>query len=316
MNDSSSTSRLRARPARLLIAVDLSVASRQVVDFASRLAPAGASIRLVSVAENPRTLIPIGSLPRAVLDSVRAELRNDATAAVSRAREALTRSDLRLETEIIDLTRHGGDLVHALLHSAETWRAELVLVGARHHHGWLSRWVEGTVSEPLARSSHCPIMIVPARGRDLHRPPRRILFAIDGSSQSMGALAFGLTLAVPDADLRGIYVVDRAVRFVDVVPITALEDAFIEEGEKALSSARPLLEGVSSCSSVAMVSTERTNDDVAHAILREAGRWGADLIVVGSHGRRGMARWLLGSVAGRVARMTSIPLLIVNERDA
>ncbi|KAF1061876.1 universal stress protein [Burkholderia gladioli] len=65
-----------------------------------------------------------------------------------------------------------------------------------------------------------------------------------------------------------------------------------------------------------MVCTERTNDDVAHAILREAGRWGADLIVVGSHGRRGMARWLLGSVAGRVARMTSIPLLIVNERDA
>jgi nucleotide-binding universal stress UspA family protein len=52
-------------------------------------------------------------------------------------------------------------------------------------------------------------------------------------------------------------------------------------------------------------------DDIAHAIAREAESWRADLLVLGTHGRRGPARWLLGSVASRVARITKTPLMLV-----
>ncbi len=50
---------------------------------------------------------------------------------------------------------------------------------------------------------------------------------------------------------------------------------------------------------------------VPGAIVEEARRWGADLIVVGTHGRRGLDRLLLGSVAEGVARMSPVSVLLV-----
>jgi nucleotide-binding universal stress UspA family protein len=65
----------------------------------------------------------------------------------------------------------------------------------------------------------------------------------------------------------------------------------------------------------ALVDTETSNDDIAHAIVREAQRWNADLLALGTHGRRGPARWLLGSVASRVARIATTPLMLVHKDE-
>ena len=317
MNSDGSTGSTRARPRRILIATDLSDASQRALDFARAIAPPGADVRIVSVAENPRTLVPTGSLSASVLNAAREELLQDATAAVARARSAFADVGVQLDTEVIDLEKQGGDLIHALLQCANAWKADLLVLGAREHHGWLSRWVNGTVSEPLVKLSHCPVLIVPARDKArAHRSPERILFAVDGSGQATQALKFGLTVAMPSAELRAVYVVDRAGKFTDIVPVSMLEDAFIEQGEEALKAAKPILE--SACanhSTAAIVTTATAHDDVAHAILREADKWQADLIVMGTHGRRGMARWLLGSVAGRVAHVTPVPLLLVSSHD-
>lgn len=302
-------------PRRLLVAVDLCAASQQALAFAAGLVTPGAQVHIVSVAENPRTLLPTGALSAAVLDAVRAELLRDATAAVAHARASLEARGIAADTEVIDTDGHGGNVVHALLHAARAWHPELMIVGARQHRGWLARWVEGTVSEPLARLAPCPILIVPAEATPTSpHVPRRILFAVDGSSQARNALAFGLTLASAEADLRAIYVVDHAVRFTDVVPIDALRDAFIEEGEAALGNAAPMLAKVSAHATTTLIETAQANDDIAQAILLEAEKWHAELIVMGTHGRRGVARWLLGSVADRVAHATSIPLLLVNSQ--
>jgi nucleotide-binding universal stress UspA family protein len=314
MNDDTISNGAPIRPRRILIATDLSAASQAALKFASKISPPGSDVRIVSVAENPRTLIPLGSSSAAVLDTARQELLQDATSAVTRASADFARTDVRLDTDVIDLEKRGGDLVHGLLDCAHAWRADLLVLGADEHHGWLSRWVNGTVSESLAKLSHCPTLIVPTRDKArVHRTPERILFAIDGSEPALQALRFGLTFATRDAELRAIYVVDRAGQFTDIVPVDVLEDAFIEQGERALKDVRPMLEAA--CphhSTAALISTAKVRDDVAQAILREAEKWRADLIVMGSHGRRGIARWLLGSVAGRVAHATHAPLLLVN----
>lgn len=316
MNDDSMAAGAFTRPQRILIATDLSAASRLALDFAREIAPPHANVRIVSVAENPRTLVPTGSWSASTLDSAREELLQDATVAVTEARDAFVTADVQLETDVIDPEKHGGDVVHALLGCADSWHADLLVLGARDHQRWLSRWISGTVSEPLAKLCRCPILIVPARGAtSVHRAPERILFAIDGSDQALKALKFGLTLATPNAKLRAVYVVDRAGQFTDMVPVGVLEDAFVEHGKRALNEVKPMLESVhANDSSTALLSTERTRDDVAHAILREAERWQADLIVMGTHGRRGVARWLVGSVAGRVAHTTQAPLLLVNSQ--
>lgn len=316
MNTSTSPSPMPTLPGKVLIAVDSSAASRHAVAYARNIVAQGGTVRLVSVAENPRTLVPTGSFVGEALSSARAELLRDAADALAVAGEAFAQCNIRVETDAIDLSVHGGDVVHALIEAADTWQAELLVVGTRQHHGLL-RWIEGTISEPLAKLSRCPLLIVPATHTvKAERAPERILFAVDGSRQAMAALHYGVRFATRDAHVRAIYVVDRAVRLGDFVPIDALEAGFVDEGTHALAQAEPILAGASGRSSTRLVTTARTDDDVAHAIVREAGHWQADLIVMGTHGRRGVARWMLGTVAGRVAQLSQTPLLLVHALEA
>jgi nucleotide-binding universal stress UspA family protein len=305
-----------ALPRRVLIAVDSSNASRNALAYASTILPHGGEVRLVSVGENPHTLFPTGRHINQALESVRDELMKDAAEALEQAKTLLVPCDVRIETEVIDLSKHGGVVVQALADAADAWQAELLVVGARHHHG-LARWVEGTVSEALTKRLQCPLLVIPEgyRIENAHLP-ERILFAVDGSPHAANALRLGVRFAARDAHLRALYVIDRAVRLSDFVPIDALEDAFIDEGKHALAAAEPVISRASIRSTTALVKTGRTRDDVAHTIVREAGKWHAQLIVMGTHGRRGISRWILGSVAGRVAHLAQTPLLLVGTRDA
>ncbi|KWK70182.1 universal stress protein [Burkholderia ubonensis] len=315
MTSDSSSGGISARPGRVIVAIDGSASSGQALTYARNIVPPGGQVCIVTVADNPRTLVPTGAATAAYLDAARAELLGDAVAVLGKARDAFARGDVHVETEVIDLSRRGGDIVQALLDVARTWQAELVVVGARQHHGLL-RWLEGAVSAPLAKQTACPILIVPdGCGSVVEHAPRRILFATDGSPPALRAMRFGIRYASADTALRAVYVVDRAVRLTDFVPIDVLENAFVEEGERALAAAASVLAEVSAHAGTALVHTQRTGDDVSQTIVREATAWRADLIVMGSHGRRGIAGWMLGSVALHVARITRVPLLLVNARE-
>ncbi|KWD88694.1 universal stress protein UspA [Burkholderia ubonensis] len=315
MISDGSSGAISTRPGRILVAIDGSASSAQAMTYARNIVPSGGQVCIVTVADNPRTLVPTGAATAAYLDSARAELLQDAVAVLGKARDAFARSDVHVETEVIDLSKRSGDVVHALLDIARTWQAELVVVGARQHHGLL-RWLEGAVSEPLARQTGCPIIIVPdGCGSVVEHAPRRILFATDGSPPALRAMRFGIRYASADTALRAVYVVDRVVRLTDFVPIDVLENAFVEEGERVLAAAASVLAEVSEHAGTALVHTQRTGDDVSQTIVREATAWRADLIVMGSHGRRGIAGWMLGSVALHVARITRVPLLLVNARE-
>jgi nucleotide-binding universal stress UspA family protein len=274
----------------------------------------GVQVRIVSVAENPRTLLPLGSLTEIELQTARAELFRDATEAVAHAKGEFAHVAGDIETDVIELSKQGGDTASALIDAATEWKADLFVVGARQHHGIL-RWVEGTVSESVTRLASCSILVVPASyDAEIRRCPHRILFALDGSPASLDAMRFGLQLATPEAHLRAVYVIDQSVRLTNFVPIHVLEDAFIEEGRNALADAAGVFADLSNHVETELLRTEPTSDDVPHTIVREAERWHADLVVVGTHGRRGLARWFLGSVAARTARISHIPLLLARPR--
>lgn len=314
MTTSSGSANSSNRIKRILIAVDSSPVAARAVAYMRYLAVPGVKVRIVSVAENPRVLLPLGSLTNAELQTARAELVRDASEAVAHAKEAFAQGNGDVEADVIELSRHGGYTTNALIDAAIEWKADLLAVGARQHLGIL-RWVEGTVSEIVTRQTPCSILVVPASYEvEIREAPRRILFALDGSPASLDAMRFGLQLATPEAHLRAVYVLDRAVRLTDFVPIDVLEDAFIEEGKTALANAAGVFAGLSNHVESGLLRTEPTSDDVPHTIVREAGRWHADLVVVGTHGRRGLARWVLGSVAARTARITHTPLLLARPR--
>ena len=316
MNTSTSPVQAIRAPQRVLIAVDGSTASAHALAYAKALSPSNAAVHIVSVAENPRTLFPLGSKTMAFLESARVELLRDASDALSRAKAALDRDDLVIDTEVVDLAAHGGDVVNALADSAQTWQAELMIVGARQHHGLLG-WVEGTVSGPLGKLIGCPLLIVPEGFASVaEHLPRRMLFAVDGSAIALDALRTGLAFSRVDTEFRAIYVVDRPPMLGDFVLGGALEEALIGEGNHVLQGATAIIEGTARHAQSQLVHADRTGADVSHLIVRDALEWNADMIVMGTHGRRGVTGWLVGSVAGRVARITKTPVLLVHASRA
>ncbi|MCC8402375.1 universal stress protein [Paraburkholderia sp. MMS20-SJTN17] len=299
---------------RILIAVDSSSVAARAAAYIRYMTVPGVEVRIVSVAENPRVLVPLGSRTDAELQTARAELLRDASTAVERVKEIFVQVNVNVDVRVLELSRTGGDTANALIDAASEWQADLLVVGARQHHGLL-RWVEGKVSEFVTTRAACSILVVPANYEaEIHAFPRRILFALDGSRFSLDALRFGLLFAAPESSLRAVYVIDRAVRLTDFVPIHVLEDSFKEEGENTLAAAAGVFANLPNHVESGLVKTKVSNDDVPHAIVREARRWHADLLVVGTHGRRGLARWLIGSVAERTARITHTPLLLARPR--
>jgi nucleotide-binding universal stress UspA family protein len=144
---------------------------------------------------------------------------------------------------------------------------------------------------------------------------RKILTAVDGSEIAERALREAIKLAREwRSRLRILHVVDesplwQAPEGVGVNYTTVIE-SFRETGRKieaaALKSARDA--GVEAESALLELSGAGR---VAELIVEDAKEWGADLVVVGTHGRRGFAHLVLGSVAEGVSRAASTPVLLV-----
>jgi nucleotide-binding universal stress UspA family protein len=142
---------------------------------------------------------------------------------------------------------------------------------------------------------------------------RRILVAVDGSEASRRGLREALRLAkAEEAHLIVLHVVN------DFYSYGALEGAGLgvdvtaalrEEGRRLLG--RLAAQAAKEAVKAKTVLREVGAGPVADVIVREAGRQRADLIVLGTHGRRGVRRLVLGSDAEQVLRTSRVPVLLV-----
>jgi len=140
---------------------------------------------------------------------------------------------------------------------------------------------------------------------------KHILIATDGSELAGKAVAVGLALA---RQLKAKVTVVTATEPWAAMATGAGAFAFpVAEYEKAASeSAERILSEVSQAAKREDVACEvvRVNDFPAEGIIETAKVKGCDLIVMASHGRRGLARALLGSQATRVLTLSAVPVLI------
>jgi nucleotide-binding universal stress UspA family protein len=143
----------------------------------------------------------------------------------------------------------------------------------------------------------------------------KILVAVDGSPNSAHALEHAAGLAKGlSARLRLIHVVDMGL--IPYGPelgmdIDALLDARYVAGEMTLATARDRLQALGLEVETRLVDTVTPTVHVAATIAEDAVNWQADLVVLGTHGRRGVERLLIGSVAEGVARRSTVPVLLV-----
>ncbi|MGU7780763.1 universal stress protein [Burkholderia sp. PU8-34] len=300
---------------RIALAVDSTPESLHAAQYARTLLRPGMQLRIVSVIDNPRLMLP--DIPRidALLTSARDEMLADAQAVLDRIAPSFADTGAQVEQGILDASVAGGTIADTLAWDTAAWQADVLVVGANRHHGLL-RLVEGAVSDQLMRRARCALLIVPASyRRDSDTAPQRVMFAVDGSEPSMHAVQVGMNFATPTTLLYAAYVVDRAIRLTDIVPVRALEDAYRAEGEDALAKVATLFHRCANPTKRGIIETHSTSDDVAHALMREAVHWRAELLVVGTHGRRGLAALLIGSVARRVAHLAEVPVLLVRGGD-
>jgi len=147
----------------------------------------------------------------------------------------------------------------------------------------------------------------------------RILVPLDGSESASPALDAAIGLArVTGAELQPLYVIDIPVIVYEVPGFdpSIARDACLEQSRIVCgdAQARMTMEGVKGTPRSAEV--QLGAEDVGQCIERVAADWHADLIVMGTHGRRGVRRLMLGSVAERVLRLARCPVLLVPLRAA
>ena len=141
---------------------------------------------------------------------------------------------------------------------------------------------------------------------------KQILVPIDGSDTSNLALKHAIALAKDQRSMLRLFnIVDLTPTYssVNAPQVIERQDALQAEGQKVIAdgSATVLAAGIQ-CDSKCIAASDKHAYDL---IEEEANRWPADLIVIGTHGRRGIRRVFLGSVAEGLARISSKPVLLI-----
>ena len=143
----------------------------------------------------------------------------------------------------------------------------------------------------------------------------RIDVAIDASEPASAALETALRLAGEQhARLRAVHVVDLEPLLTagaEGIDLDAVEAAWCAAGRKILDRVTRLAADAGVDIETELLETPGDGDDISDAIVADAASWKADVIVIGTHARRGLARQLLGSVAEAVARNAAVPVLLV-----
>jgi nucleotide-binding universal stress UspA family protein len=144
---------------------------------------------------------------------------------------------------------------------------------------------------------------------------KHILVAVDGSDSSNLALNEAIRLASEQhATIRLVHVVDLIPTYTDLETpsqVVRYQEALREIGQKVLSDCRASTDKSGIQADVQLHIIETPGEHIYDAIAEEAVRWPADLIVIGTHGRRGIRRFILGSVAEGVIRVATKPVLLV-----
>ena len=280
----------------ILVPLDGSTFADRALPFAVSLASAhGARLSLL----HTMPVVPAVVHPWSELD-VAAKLEGMAAQVRERGLQATARTAY-------------GDAASTILDAATDVRADLIVM-ATHGRSGTGRWLYGSVADRVLRQAAVPVMMVPvahAHAWEQDRPAT-ILVTLDGSALSEQALAAAST--VGGGTGAGLVLMRVVPRFTDAaslfdpvhLSLAPLDSARLRGAEDYLQS----LAGAAHWAA-GPVDTVVGEGNVPSEIARVARQEGADLIVMATHGRTGLARLTTGSVATEVLQHAQTPVLLV-----
>jgi nucleotide-binding universal stress UspA family protein len=276
---------------KLLIAVDSANTTQVLVDAVGlRPWPEGTTAQVLSVVADTDVPEEVWREFGYKKEAVGREMENRGKQITSLSVEQL--KGVGIPAEVV-VSR--GDPRHLIPFFARKWSSEIIFVRA-HVRKDFQHWMLGSVARAVVTSAPCTVQIVRNQTKDRHTldSPRRLLLATDGSETSMAAAKALARRPWPQGSEFKIVTVEEPWL---IKPSSTMLN--INRAEEVLASA-----GLKATADV-------LDGNPKEAILEEAKKWNADLIVVGSHGRRGFKRLLLGSVSEAVAMSAHCSVVVV-----
>lgn len=195
-----------------------------------------------------------------------------------------------------------------LFELAHRQKADLLVVGTHRRRG-LGRLRFGSVSRAVLHHSTITVAVVPP-GEEHRQPPtpklQRVLVATDFSDLGNKAVSYGSAILQRGGTLKLIHVIEPAA-----ISTKTKNKPRPAKGNPKLASQLHALVSADARERVDIEEEIIENADAAEAIAQEAEQFRADAICLGSHGRTGLAKTFLGSVAQGVMTKTTRPVLIV-----
>lgn len=294
---------------KIFLAMDTSSASQVALEqVAERPWPTASSWEVLSVVE-PSHLWTTSEV---------------ALGAVGHAEQVVQRAVARLRSKGWEATGAAlsGDPRAVILDRARSMGADFVVVGS-HGTSAITKFLLGNVAATVLRYAPCSVEIVRTRvGKEASPHAFRVLLATDGSEYSQLAARSIADRPWPAGTevriLSAVELILPAARAFLQPPL--IDSAFVEfarteamhRSQDAIASAGKIL------SAAALTVSESISvllDTPKAIILAEAAQWEADLIVLGSHGRRGMDRLLLGSVSEAAALHAQCSVEVIRKRS-
>ena len=304
---------------RIVVPLDGSPISEQALPCVRQLAR-GLSI--------PVTLVTVvdASMP-GLGHGLNADIHEHETAAhlEEHAASYVNRVAMGLQWEGIDIntvTPHGTPAREIAAEAARTPNALIVMSG--HGRSGVARWWLGSVADQTLRLAETPMLIVrsPGEGQPPIQQFSRIVLPVDGSPLAEEIVPYLLPLArglgLPVAMVRaepGIS--DFAHLAAPGIYDHSLENIAESMALRAEEDAHRYLEGLQARlrdQGIENAQLRLVHGDPASAIIDAARDTPGSLVAMTTHGRSGLGRWALGSVADRVARNSSAPVLLIRSR--
>jgi nucleotide-binding universal stress UspA family protein/uncharacterized membrane protein YfcA len=268
---------------RFLVASDGSEYSmgavRAAIDMAQQC---GARVRVVSAIPGGNAeLYAMGEqLVGRELDAARSHL--------DQVQKEADASGVACETE----ATQAGELHEEIIRQAERMQADLIIMGRRSRHG-LARLMLGDVTAQVIGHAHCNVLVVP---RTSELVGRHFVVASDGSRFGDAAAAAACNLA----------------KFCNT-PVSVVSVTLPSHSDQRREEARLAVNRIASFMKKEGVVTEtRLPEGRADAMIVDVAKErNSDLIIIGSHGRTGLERALLGSTTERVLNQTPCAVLVV-----
>jgi nucleotide-binding universal stress UspA family protein len=220
-----------------------------------------------------------------------------------------------IEIELIARVGPPAEIIVEVAAAAE----QALIVMATHGYSGIQRWALGSVADKVVHATEVPVMLVRQSAQTVREPRlKEILLPLDGSARARQVLPLAVELAAKaEAEIVLLHAIDplveaypsarslgMSVAHPDRLLQDVVRDAELHLGEIANGMAT---EGL-------RITTMSLIGYPAEAIVDEAERRHADLIVMTTHGYSGLRRWALGSVADKVLHNTRTPLLLVRAK--